>query len=204
MVEIRNATLDDYLARPHWSNTKVYRGVSDVSYELVTTVGRLPLANDNLRSGYEREVFREFKRRAHPFLQKTPASDLEWLFLARHYNLPTRLLDWTTNPLVALFFATESDKPSDFAVYTKLVTSWYDTVSPDSDLFEDLKEGIGLRPPHTDARYLNQAGVFTIHRAKVETGVCVLRRGGGCKGGVSLLRIDCRDRCSATNEDTPG
>lgn len=163
MLEIRNVTLDDYLARPHWSNTKVYRGVSDVSYELVTTIGRLPLANDNLRSGYEREVFREFKRRAHPFLQKTPASDMEWLFLARHYNLPTRLLDWTTNPLVALFFATESDKPSDFAVYTKLVTSWYDTVSPDSDLFEDLKEGIGLRPPHTDARYLSQSGVFTIH-----------------------------------------
>ncbi len=163
MVEIQHVTLDDYLSRPHWGNTKVYRGVSDATYELVTTMGRLPLANDTVREQYENEVFLEFKRRAHPFLRKIPDSDLEWLFLARHYNLPTRLLDWTTNPLVALFFATESNRTTDFAVYTKLVVNWYQTVSSDSDLFRDMKEGFGLRPSHTDARYLSQSGVFTIH-----------------------------------------
>lgn len=126
-------------------------------------MGRLPLANDIVREQYEREVFLEFKRRAHPFLQNTPGSDLEWLYLARHYNLPTRLLDWTTNPLVALFFATESDRDADFAVYTKLILNWYQEVSVDSDPFSDLEEGFGLRPSHTDARYLSQAGVFTIH-----------------------------------------
>jgi hypothetical protein len=50
----------------------------------------------------------DFKRKARPFVDRDLKNDFEWLFLMQHHGVPTRLLDWTTNALVALYFAVSS------------------------------------------------------------------------------------------------
>lgn len=81
----------------------IYRGLSDFTYVLQTSLIRMGGAYLTL----ERHLLRNFKKyayNAHP--QGT--SDWHWLALAQHHGLPTRLLDWTYSPFVALHFSTEN------------------------------------------------------------------------------------------------
>ena len=86
-----------------------FRGEPKCGWPLRSSVKRLPKKNETGLSGFEDQMLRELiSRRPEDFVGSASALD-EW-GLAQHYRLPTRFLDITRNPLVALYFACEDDK----------------------------------------------------------------------------------------------
>ena len=103
----------DHLRSPY-----VFRGMDVASWELLTSLQRLPKKPDTNTSVIEHSLIRSFRKyaTAGAFDEKT-----EWyvLAVAQHNGLPTRVLDWTAAPLVAAHFACGDDtyKKDDGAIW---------------------------------------------------------------------------------------
>jgi hypothetical protein len=77
-----------------------FRGMSDSSFRLVTSLMRVGSHFPTV----EEKIVKAFEKYAN--LDYGPRHDWKNVVLAQHYGLPTRLLDWTASPLVALHFCT--------------------------------------------------------------------------------------------------
>jgi hypothetical protein len=159
----------------HKGERVVFRGIKNTKFPLVPSIGRLHIDNTEIEK-IEKSIFDQFKNLSLPYLNFTPRNDWEWLALAQHHGLPTRLLDWTKNPLIALYFAveddcknnTKNDCRNDAAVYI------YEDSQPPVNIEDDdyknplkIPSDVPVRrytPAHLTQRIIAQSGLFTIHQ----------------------------------------
>jgi FRG domain len=163
-----------------------YRGLSDSRYKLETTLIRLGGPYKDL----EHHLLRNFRKYAVRSVVERD-SPWHWLAVAQHYGLPTRLLDWTFSPYIALHFATANEEKFNvngviWAVnYRRVHSLLPDTLreagaKEGSDLFtvEMLSETVEsvdalvqlsqdpfvifFEPPSIDDRIVNQSALFSV------------------------------------------
>jgi len=91
-----------------------FRGHSDISWELKPGVYRnsFPKNNEEKRLEFEQSLAQDF-RVFSSGLRVGNEDDAQLYFLQQHFGMPTRLLDWSNNPLAALFFAAISNEDKD-------------------------------------------------------------------------------------------
>ena len=149
------------LVEPKLDGSWLFRGVSSVRHLLIPSIGRA-IESVPYSKAAEVALFEKYRREALPYMSSEIAADDHWgwLALAQHHGLPTRLLDWSESPFVALFFAVWGNDEEDAGLYMikRPAPAPLETKHP----FEVTKDCF-FYPSHLTRRIVAQSGLFTAH-----------------------------------------
>ncbi len=177
MITKTLASIDDLteIVKDYFREKWIFRGVEDADYKLRPKIGRdgarkdpATGANLSYSSTDEQHMVNQFIRESKPLVPVMPSLQYDWMAIAQHHGMPTRLLDWTESPFVACYFAVKTSglphgaggPKKDAALYAveppkhMTGTSGFVGFGPDTAL---------LRPSHLTRRITAQRGLFTIH-----------------------------------------
>jgi hypothetical protein len=160
-----------------------FRGHGKSSWKLVPGYHRLKKPRSEV------ELMNTFRQSANLLVQHSPKTNFDWLFFMQHYGVPTRLLDWTESPLVALYFAVTEHLKAEGAVWilrpldlnrkatakpadVKFIPSFEDTVLENYEAVS-VESGnlkgifpIAVIATRNSPRIQAQLGVFTISHSE--------------------------------------
>jgi hypothetical protein len=144
----------------------LYRGQREATWELLPQIDRELFCAYREQKGWSRErhervLIHEFRKGVRAFLSSAP-NPWEELALAQHHGLATRLLDWTTNPLVALYFSVEAQTDAPASAVWEYRSRGDLGTSSHANPYE-ITTVLVLDPPHVSPRISVQSGRFTVH-----------------------------------------
>lgn len=140
-------------------NNFIYRGQASSQWSLQSALERI--LGNTWSSDYARkfETFslEVFKSKYHIYSgnEHRPTSKLSWLSIMQHYGVPTRLIDFTTSPYIALYFALETYAPlskEDLAIYaidySALMQASIDYIRMKDSNFNETRSTIECKKDH--------------------------------------------------------
>ena len=141
---------------------QMFRGQTR-DWSLLPSIGRYPSVVKSYGDwrNFHEQIIYQFLRLGHPYLSGQHLKSTENWILGQHHNLPTRLLDTTTNPLKDLFFSVNnpSNDKYDGIFYIVTYDVWREELDKEHRNYWD-DELVPFLPAQLDSRLMAQEGAF--------------------------------------------